>query len=62
METRSSGSDWERSIEQIKKEHPHLTDEDLRFEPGKEEELLERLQQKLGKTKKEIRNWLHIMG
>lgn len=62
METRSSRSQWERSKEQIKKEYPDLTDEDLRCEPGKEEELLERLQQKLKKTKKEIRNWLHIMG
>jgi uncharacterized protein YjbJ (UPF0337 family) len=32
-----------------------LTDDDLLFSEGKEEELLGRLQQKIGKTKEEIR-------
>ena len=33
----------------------NLTDDDLLFKEGKEEELLGRLQQKLGKTQTEIR-------
>ena len=62
MEQRDLSTNWEQSKQKIKREYPHVKDEDLHLEPGKEEELLERLQQKLGKTKKEIRNWLHIMG
>ena len=35
---------------------------ELDYELGKEEEVLMQLQQKLGKTKKAIFNWLHLMG
>lgn len=62
MEQHELGRDWEQSKQKIREQYPHVRDEDLHLEPGKEEELLERLQEKLGKTKKEIRNWLHIMG
>jgi hypothetical protein len=53
---------WPRNRDRLKKEYPQLSDEDLRYDPGKEEELLLRLQQKLNKTKHEIRNWLSILG
>jgi hypothetical protein len=53
---------WPKYKEQLKAEHPHLSEEDLKYEPGKEEELLMRLQEKLKKTKSEIRNWLSILG
>lgn len=53
---------WEKHKAAFKQEHPHLTDEDVTYEPGKEGDMLERLQAKVGKTKEEIRNWLHIMG
>jgi hypothetical protein len=62
MEENTRFDNWEQRKEAIRKEHPELTDEDLRYEIGKEGELLERLQAKLKKTKEEIRNWLHIMG
>jgi uncharacterized protein YjbJ (UPF0337 family) len=35
-----------------------LTDNDLKFEEGKDEELLGRLQKKLGKSKEEIREMI----
>jgi len=35
----------------------HLTDDDLKYEEGKEDELLGRLQQKTGKTKDDLRKW-----
>ena len=41
---------------------PDLTDQDLVYEIGKEEELLERLQKKLNKNEHEIRKWLSLMG
>lgn len=62
MENKNFGERWEQSKEKIKEAYPEIKEQDLRYEPGKEEELLERLQQKLKKTKKEIRNWLHLMG
>lgn len=55
-------NDWEIKKEQLKKEHPYLSTEDLAYEVGKEEELLERLQKKMNKNKNEIRKWLSLMG
>lgn len=53
---------WPELKQRIQLQHPELTEEDLSYELGKEAELLERLRAKLGKTKDEIRNWLHLMG
>jgi uncharacterized protein YjbJ (UPF0337 family) len=39
----------------LKQRYANLTDDDVLFAEGKEEELLGRLQKKLGKTKEEIR-------
>ncbi|MDQ6843840.1 MAG: general stress protein CsbD [Bacteroidota bacterium] len=55
-------NDWETKKTQLKRDHPHLTNDDLLYEIGKEEELLERLQKKMNKNKKEIRKWLSLMG
>ncbi len=55
-------NDWEAKKDQLKKEYPHLTNEDLVYEVGKEAELLERLQKKMSKNKKEITKWLSLMG
>lgn len=53
---------WEKKKEQLLKENKNLTHEDLIYEIGKEEELLERLEEKMNKTQKEIRNWLSFLG
>lgn len=42
----------------LKQKYADLTDDDLLFAEGKEEELLGRLQQRLGKSKEEIRKEL----
>lgn len=55
-------NDWETKKKQLEKEYPNLTNEDLAYEIGKEKELLERLQKKMSKNKKEIWKWLSIMG
>lgn len=53
---------WKKLKGKLKEEYAILTDNDLAYEEGKEEQLLGRLQQKLGKTKAEIssilRNYL----
>ena len=53
---------WDRSKRQIRAKYPELREEDLDYSLEKEEEMLVHLQQKLGKTKDEIRKWLHIIG
>jgi|SoiMethySBSTD1v2_1073268.scaffolds.fasta_scaffold3247123_2 hypothetical protein len=53
---------WQTIKDAIKKDHPDLTEQDLVYEIGKEEELLERLQKKLNKSEHEIRKWLSLMG
>ena len=42
----------------LKQKYAQLTDDDLSFAEGKDEELLGRLQQKLGKTKEDLRREL----
>ncbi|HEV8286755.1 MAG TPA: general stress protein CsbD [Chitinophagaceae bacterium] len=41
--------------ERFKENNIYLTDEDLEYEPGKEDELLERLPQKIKRSKSEIK-------
>ncbi|GAA4437248.1 CsbD family protein [Ravibacter arvi] len=45
---------WNELKGKIKQKYADLTDDDLLYVEGKEDELLGRLQKKLGKTKEEI--------
>jgi len=45
----------ERNKRQLKQKYGQLTDYDLAFSEGKEGELLGRLQQKLGRSKEDLR-------
>jgi uncharacterized protein YjbJ (UPF0337 family) len=47
---------WIEIAGKLKQKYANLTDDDLLFAEGKEEELLGKLQQKLGKTKEEVRD------
>ena len=47
---------WNEIAGKLKQTYANLTDDDLLFKEGKEEELYGRLQQKLGKTKEQIRS------
>lgn len=49
---------WNEVKGKLKQKYSDLTDDDLAFTEGKEEELLGRLQKKLGKTKDEIKKEL----
>ena len=46
---------WNKTAGKLKQQYANLTDDDLLVIKGKEEELLGRLQNKLGKTKEELR-------
>lgn len=56
MITLTFKGNWNETAGRIKQKFADLTDDDLLFKQGKEEELLGRLQKKLGKTKEEIRS------
>lgn len=47
---------WNEIAGKLKQKYADLTDDDLAFAEGKEEELLGRLQKKMGKTKEAIRD------
>jgi hypothetical protein len=45
---------WEAKSKKLKAKYPQLTESDLKFEPGKESELLSRLESRLKKTREEV--------
>ena len=47
---------WNETKGKLKQKYADLTDDDLLFEEGKEEELLGRLQKRTGETKEAIRD------
>ena len=49
---------WNETKGKLKQKYGQLTDDDLTFAEGKDEELLGRLQKKLGKSKEELRTEL----
>jgi uncharacterized protein YjbJ (UPF0337 family) len=52
---------WNELKGKIKQKYANLTDNDLMYEEGKEDELLGRLQKKTGKTKQELKNWIDTL-
>lgn len=59
LELKGKWNEWKGKLKQ---EHGDLTDDDLRYEDGKEDELFGRLQQKLGKGKDELVAWFRSLG
>lgn len=53
-ETFKMTGNWEAQSKQLKAKFTQLTDSDLKFETGKESELLGRLQTKLAKNREEV--------
>ncbi|MDD3003912.1 CsbD family protein [Flavobacterium sp.] len=49
---------WEELKGKLKQKYAELTDDDFMFEEGQEQEMWGKLQQKLGKTMKEIKSLL----
>ena len=49
---------WNEIRGKLKQQYGNLTDDDLVFAEGKEDELLGRLQKKLGKSKDEVRQMI----
>ena len=52
---------WNEIKGKLKQQYGNLTDDDLVFAEGKEDEMLGRLQKKLGKSKEELRQMIERM-
>ena len=50
---------WNIIKGKVKQKYADLTDDDLLYVEGKEDELYGRLQEKTGKTREEVRSWLN---
>lgn len=55
MNTTQIKGNWTELKGKLKQTYAHLTDDDLLFEEGKEEEFYGRLQKRLGKSKEEVK-------
>ncbi len=55
-------ADWESVKQRIKEAYTSIADADLEFIPGKEDELLNRLSQKLQKSKEEVKDWIESLA
>lgn len=61
MNTTELKGNWNEQKGKLKQKFAVLTDNDLLFEEGKKEEMLGKLQIKLGKTKEELRDIIEAM-
>lgn len=56
------GSRWEEVKERLKENDINLSDQDLEYREGGEEELLERLAGKMKKSKDEVRQYIESIA
>ena len=62
MDNKELQEKWPLLKTKIMQEHPEFTEDELVLELGRESETLLRIQEKLGKTNKQIHDWLSLMG
>lgn len=59
MELKGNWNEWKG---RIKQEYGDVTDDDLTYEEGREDEMWGRLQKKTGKVKDDLVKWLRSLG
>ena len=59
MEIKGKWNEWKGKLKQ---EHGNLTDDDLRYEEGREDEMWGKIQKKTGKAKDDLVKWLRGLG
>lgn len=52
---------WNETKGKMKQAYADLTDDDLKYEEGKDDEFVGKLQQKLGKTKEDVIKWIQSL-
>jgi hypothetical protein len=55
-------SPWPEVRERLKENDISLTDEDLDYRPGKDDELLEKLAEKMNKSKREVKEYIESVS
>jgi uncharacterized protein YjbJ (UPF0337 family) len=58
LEIKGKWNEWKGKL---KKANASLTDDDLQYEEGQDDELLGRIQTKLGKTRDEVIKWMRSL-
>jgi uncharacterized protein YjbJ (UPF0337 family) len=53
---------WPQVKELLKEANSNLSDEDLEYEPGKEDELLERVSKIIGRDKDHVKAWIESVS
>ncbi len=53
---------WNELKGKAKQQYAELTDDDVKYEEGKDDELVGRIQTRLGKTKDEVVEWIRSLG
>ena len=61
METATIKGNWNEQKGKLKQKFAELTDNDLLFAEGKQDEMMGRLQKKLGKSKEELRKIIEAL-
>jgi uncharacterized protein YjbJ (UPF0337 family) len=59
MEVKGRWNEWKG---RIKQEYADVTDDDVKYEEGREDEMWGRLQKKTGKAKDDLIQWLRSLG
>jgi uncharacterized protein YjbJ (UPF0337 family) len=59
MELKGKWNEWKGKLKQ---QYADLTDDDLQYEEGKDDEMWGKLQQKTGKAKDDLVSWLKGLG
>lgn len=53
---------WTELKGKVLQQYANLTEDDIAFEEGQDEQLIGKLQQKLGKTREQVIDWLNSLG
>lgn len=59
MDTEKFKANWKTIRDRARKQWTDLTDDDLRYDEGREDELFERIHQRTGKTRDIIKGWFN---
>jgi len=59
LEIKGNWNEWKGKLKQS---YGKLTDDDLRYQEGKDDEMWGRIQKKTGKTKDDLIRWLRGLG
>jgi uncharacterized protein YjbJ (UPF0337 family) len=52
---------WNELKGKIKQEHADLTDDDLQYEEGQDDQLIGRIQKKTGQAKEDVIKWIESL-